>query len=238
MKIAVTYENGKIFQHFGHTEEFKIYTIQDKAIASSEVVSTNGSGHGALAGFLKGLGIDTLICGGIGKGAKDALNDVGITLYGGASGDADEAVSALLKDELEFNENVECSHHNDNGHEHSCGSHGCGSHGSKKYGGITEVTGENFSEEVKGCSDLVVIDFWAEWCGPCQMLSPIIDELSEEITDVKFCKINVDEQQDVAAKFDIYSIPTVIFIKNGEAVDKSIGFVQKEELFERIEKNK
>ena len=70
------------------------------------------------------------------------------------------------------------------------------------------------------------------------MLSPVIDELSEEITDVKFCKINVDEQQDIAAKFDIYSIPTVIFMKNGKAVDKSVGFVQKEELFERIEKNK
>ena len=235
MKIAVTYENGKIFQHFGHTEEFKIYTVESKDIISSEIVSSDGNGHGALAGFLKGLEVDTLICGGIGKGAKDALKDSGITLYGGVEGDADEAVSAFLNDELIFDENVECSHHNTHGHEHT---HNCKTHAYKKYEGITAITDENFSDEVSSCDDLVVVDFWAVWCGPCQMLSPVIDELSEEITDVKFCKVNVDEQQNIASKFNIISIPTVVFIKKGETIDKSIGFVQKEELFERIEKNK
>jgi len=238
MKVAVTYENGKIFQHFGHAEEFKIYTIENKEIVSSEVISTNGSGHGALAEFLKNLGADVLICGGIGKGAKDALKEAGIELYGGVDGDADEEVSDFLNDKLDYNANIECSHHHDHDHDHNCGSHSCGSHGEKKYSGITEVTDENFSDEISSCDDLVVIDFWAVWCGPCQMLSPIIDELSEEINDVKFCKINVDEQQDIAAKFNIVNIPTVVFIKNGKVLDTSVGFVQKEELFERIEKNK
>ena len=92
MKIAVTYENGTIFQHFGHTEQFKLYEVEDGNIRKEEVVDTNGSGHGALAGFLEGHQVDTLICGGIGGGARDALAAVGIRLYGGVTGDADQAV--------------------------------------------------------------------------------------------------------------------------------------------------
>ena len=88
MKIAVTYENGQIFQHFGHTEQFKLYEILDGKITHTEVVDTNGSGHGALAGFLMQHGVDTLICGGIGGGAQMALAEAGIRLYGGVSGDA------------------------------------------------------------------------------------------------------------------------------------------------------
>ena len=127
MKIAVTYENGLIFQHFGHTAVFKIYEIQGNEVVSSQVVDTNGSGHGALAGFLQQQGVDTLICGGIGGGAQMALRDAGIQLYGGVSGDADEAVQALLMGRLSYNPNVRCTHH-DHGHDHACGDHGCGSH--------------------------------------------------------------------------------------------------------------
>ena len=127
MKIAVTYENGEIFQHFGHTETFKIYDIADGKVVSAEVVDTNGSGHGALAGFLVAHGVDTLICGGIGGGAQNALAQAGIRLFGGVSGNADEAVNALLAGNLGYNPNVHCDHHD---HEagHSCGDHGCGSH--------------------------------------------------------------------------------------------------------------
>lgn len=127
MKIAVTYENGEIFQHFGHTEAFKIYDITDGKVVSAEVVDTNGSGHGALAGFLVAHGVDTLICGGIGGGAQNALAQAGIRLFGGVSGNADEAVNALLAGNLGYNPNVHCDHHD---HEagHSCGDHGCGSH--------------------------------------------------------------------------------------------------------------
>lgn len=127
MKIAVTYEQGQIFQHFGHTEKFKLYEVNDGVIASTQVVSTNGSGHGALAGFLAEHGVDTLICGGIGGGAQTALAQAGIRLYGGVSGEADAAVEALLAGKLDFDPNVRCDHHH---HEegHACGDHGCGSH--------------------------------------------------------------------------------------------------------------
>jgi predicted Fe-Mo cluster-binding NifX family protein len=130
MKIAVTYENGQIFQHFGHTEQFKLYTVEDGKIVSSEVIDTNGSGHGALAGLLAEQNVDTLICGGIGGGAQMALASAGIKLFGGVSGSCDEAVNALLANRLIFIPEVKCDHH---GHEHSgeghsCGNHGCGSH--------------------------------------------------------------------------------------------------------------
>lgn len=129
MRIAVTYENGSIFQHFGHTEQFKLYDVQEGKIVSSQVVDTNGSGHGALAGVLNALGVDALICGGIGGGARTALEAAGIKLYGGVSGQADDAVQALLSGQLEFNPDVMCSHHEQHhSGEHHCGEHGCGEH--------------------------------------------------------------------------------------------------------------
>ena len=127
MKIAVTYENEQVFQHFGHTPAFKIYTVENGKILDEQVVPTAGSGHGALAGFLEGLGVNALICGGIGGGARFALQDVDIEIYGGVRGDADEAVQAFVDGQLTFNPNACCSHHH---HEegHSCGHHGCGHH--------------------------------------------------------------------------------------------------------------
>ena len=128
MKIAVTYENGEIFQHFGHSEQFKVYQVEDGKVVSAQVMGTNGSGHGALAGLLQTIGVDTLICGGIGGGAQMALADAGIRLYGGVSGSADEAVNALLSGSLAYNPDVRCSHHDHEhgGEGHSCGNQGCG----------------------------------------------------------------------------------------------------------------
>ena len=129
MRIAVTYENGQIFQHFGRTEQFKVYDVQDGTVVSSEVVGANGSGHGALAGVLTALKADALICGGIGGGAQAALAAAGIRLYGGVSGEADRAVQALLKGELNFDSEVRCEHHDHHhGAEHTCGERGCGAH--------------------------------------------------------------------------------------------------------------
>lgn len=127
MKIAVTYQDGEIFQHFGHTEQFKVYDVEEGKIVKSEVVDSNGNGHGALAGFLSDLGIDVLICGGIGGGAQAALAEAGIRIYGGVSGDADAAAHAYVEGKLDYDPDVRCSHHE---HEegHSCGTHGCGSH--------------------------------------------------------------------------------------------------------------
>ena len=128
MKIAVTYENGRVFQHFGHTEQFKIYQVEDGKVTASQVVETAGSGHGALAGFLRDQGVDTLICGGIGGGAKTALAQAGIQLYGGVSGNTDQAVEDLLAGKLVFQPDILCSHRGENHHHegHSCGEHGCG----------------------------------------------------------------------------------------------------------------
>lgn len=120
MKIAVTYENGQIFQHFGHTECFKVYNVEDGRVAASQLVDTEGQGHGALAGMLRTLGVDTLICGGIGGGARSALDAAGIRLFGGVSGSADEAVDALLQGKLAYDPEVRCNHH---GEGHHCGHH-------------------------------------------------------------------------------------------------------------------
>lgn len=134
MRIAVTYENGAVFQHFGHTEEFKIYDIENGKILKSEIVDTQGQGHGALADFLSSAKVDALICGGIGGGAQQALKNAAIELYGGVRGMADDAVEALLDGKLVPIENPTCAGH-DHGHGegHSCGNHGeghsCGNHG-------------------------------------------------------------------------------------------------------------
>ena len=128
MRIAVTYENGEIFQHFGHTEQFKLYDVEEGKIVSDQVVDSNGSGHGALAGVLSALHVDALICGGIGGGAQTALAAAGIKLYGGVTGSADAAAEALAAGRLVFNPNVHCDHHEHHGDGHSCGEHGCGSH--------------------------------------------------------------------------------------------------------------
>lgn len=127
MIIAVTYANGQIFQHFGHTEMFKLYTVENNKVIGTDLLLSGGSGHGALAGVLSSNGVEVLICGGIGGGAKNALAEAGITLYGGVSGDADTVVEAFLNGKLSYNPNVMCSHHS---HEegHSCGEHNCGNH--------------------------------------------------------------------------------------------------------------
>ena len=130
MKIAVTYENGNVFQHFGQSEYFKIFDIEEGKVAHAVVVSTNGNGHGALAGFLKNHGVEKLICGGIGAGAKYALAEAGIEFFGGVSGNVDEQVESLLRGELKYNPGTECNHHGEHQHIHNCGGHdsGCGQH--------------------------------------------------------------------------------------------------------------
>ena len=128
MKIAVTYDNGNVFQHFGKTENVKVYEVEDNKVVSSEVIGSNGTGHGALAGLLAEQGIDVLICGGIGGGAQNALAQAGIRLFGGVSGSADDAVNALLAGNLGYDPDVHCNHHDHHEEGHNCGDHGCGSH--------------------------------------------------------------------------------------------------------------
>lgn len=132
MKIAVTYDNGNVFQHFGRTEQFKVYEVEDNKVVSSEVIGSGGTGHGALAGLLAGQDVDVLICGGIGGGAQAALAEAGVELCAGAEGNTDEAVKAYLRGEL-VSTGANCDHHHEEGHDcgghdegHSCGG-GCGS---------------------------------------------------------------------------------------------------------------
>ena len=148
MKIAVTYEGGSIFQHFGKTETFKMYEVEDGKITSMQIVHAGGAGHSALAGFLSEQSANVLICGGIGEGAQEALKEAGIKVISGAAGEVDAAVNAYLAGELE-SAGTNCDHHHEEGHsccgqheetateeasaeeEHSCGGHcsgcsGCG----------------------------------------------------------------------------------------------------------------
>ena len=132
MRIAVTYDEGAIFQHFGHTEQFKVYDVVNGKVIAAQIVDTNGQGHGALANFLFNGGVDVLICGGIGGGAINALANAGIDLYPGIDGSADMAVMQFLAGVLPKRTDVRCSHHDHaHGEDHDCGSHGhsCGSHG-------------------------------------------------------------------------------------------------------------
>ena len=130
MRIAVTYEDGNVFGHFGHTERFKLYTVENGKVTDSVVISAVGSGHGALAGFLHACRADAVICGGIGGGAVKALAEQGIAVYGGVVGDADEAVQNLISGRLVFASEACCNHHDCGDHDcgdHDCGSHSCGS---------------------------------------------------------------------------------------------------------------
>lgn len=143
MKIAVTYDKGNVFQHFGKTEYFKVYDVEDKKVVSSEVISSNGTGHGALAGLLADQSVDVLICGGIGGGAQAALAEAGVELCAGAQGDTDQAVESYLKGEL-ISTGANCDHHHEDGHScghheegHSCGGHCGGSCGSQSQPALT-----------------------------------------------------------------------------------------------------
>lgn len=129
MRIAVTYDNGEIFQHFGHTEQFKLYDVENGKIVGEQIIDASDSGHCALAGFLQAAKVDALICGGIGMGAQMALAEAGIKLYAGVQGPADVAANALAAEELVYDPNARCDHH-DHHHGEECGHHegGCGHH--------------------------------------------------------------------------------------------------------------
>ena len=131
MRIAVTYEDGAIFQHFGHTSQFKLYDVEEGRVTRAVVIDTNGSGHGALATFLTAFQVDKLICGGIGGGAINALAGAGIDLYPGIDGSADMAVMQLIHGVLPKRTDVRCNHHHHHAEDHDCGSHAhtCGDHG-------------------------------------------------------------------------------------------------------------
>ena len=128
MKIAIPYEAGQVFQHFGHSPAFMVYEVEAGKVVSSALLPTNGSGHGALAGLLAANKVNALVCGGIGGGARTALAAAGIAVYAGVTGSADAAAAALAAGSLTFDPDAVCAHHEHHGEGHDCGSHGhdCG----------------------------------------------------------------------------------------------------------------
>ncbi len=100
---------------------------------------------------------------------------------------------------------------------------------------MTVLTKENFKDEVESFDGLALIDLWAEWCGPCRMLAPVLDELEKEYPDVKFCKINVDDERELAMEFKVESIPMLAFVKNNTFLDFSVGYAPKQNIAALIE---
>ena len=127
MIIAVTCQDNEVFQHFGHTPAFAIFTAENNAITSEKLLECGDSGHGALASLLAAENVDVVICGGIGGGAINALKAANIKVIGGASGNVREAAEKYLAGSLKVRLNFFCNHHHDHGEGHTCGDHGCGS---------------------------------------------------------------------------------------------------------------
>ena len=132
MKIAVTYDNGEVFQHFGHTEQFKIYEIENDKVINEEIIDTNGTGHGLLGKLLISRGVNALICDGLGSGARNILEENTIKVYPGVVGNVDKVIEDYINDRLNYDENKKCDHH-EHEHEHNCESHDC----SKDKGGCS-----------------------------------------------------------------------------------------------------
>ncbi|MCR5755257.1 MAG: DUF134 domain-containing protein [Acetatifactor sp.] len=126
MRVAVAYDNGNVFGHFGRTEQFKVYDIEEEKVVDTQILGTNGEGCGALAGILNIAKVDTLICGGIGGGAQRALQEAGIAIYAGVNGSADDAVDALIAGTIDASSEANCDHHDhEHGEGHSCGHGSC-----------------------------------------------------------------------------------------------------------------
>jgi thioredoxin 1 len=102
---------------------------------------------------------------------------------------------------------------------------------------IVQVTGDNFQSEVLGSDKPVLVDFWAEWCGPCRMVAPVLDELADENDDIRIAKVNIDQQQALAVQYQVQSIPTFILFKNGEAADRMMGAMPKSSFEQFIQRN-
>lgn len=249
MKIAIPCENGQVMQHFGHTKEFTIYTIEDIKPIEKATVVFEDLDHERVAGGLKERGVDLIICGDIGPGARSAVENAHMLLISGVSGEADQAVDRFLDGSLEL-----MTGDNNSAGAGGCGA-GCGAGCSACGGGcggcgggfrepyvetrtftdIVTLTEENFQTEVLDDPGLIIIDFWAEWCQPCKMMAPVFAALNEEEDKVKFCKVNVDEQPNLASMFGIDSIPTLAVVQDRHTLTGMVGVHDKADIKAMLE---
>ena len=233
MKIAIPCENGEVMQHFGHAKEFAIYAIEDIKPIEKETVTFDEVDHETVARGLKSRGVDLIICGEIGAGARSAVENAHMLLISGVTGEADEAVDSFLEGRLELMTGES------NASAGGCGG-GCGEPyvETRTFSDIVTLTEENFEDEVLRDPGLIVIDFWAEWCQPCKMMAPIFDELNKEEDKVKFCKINVDEQPNLASMFGIDSIPTLAVVQDRHTLTGMVGVHEKADIKAMLEQCK
>ena len=236
MKIAIPCENGEVMQHFGHAKEFCIYTIEDIKPIEKETVVFDDTDHEKVARGLKAKGVELVICGSIGEGARSAVEDAHLLLVSGVSGRADEAVDSFLEGNLELmTGGASCAACG--GGCGSCG--GCGAHEpyveTRTFTEIVTLTEENFQSEVLDDPGLILIDFWAEWCQPCRMMAPVFAALNEEEDRVKFCKVNVDEQPKLASMFGIDSIPTLAVVQDRHTLTGMVGVHDKADIQAMLE---
>ncbi len=240
MKIAIPCENGEVMQHFGHAKEFCIYTIEDIKPIEKETVVFDDTDHEKVARGLKAKGVELVICGSIGEGARSAVEDAHLLLVSGVSGRADEAVDSFLEGNLELmTGGASCAACG--GGCGSCGGcgGGCGAHEpyveTRTFTEIVTLTEENFQSEVLDDPGLILIDFWAEWCQPCRMMAPVFAALNEEEERVKFCKVNVDEQPKLASMFGIDSIPTLAVVQDRHTLTGMVGVHDKADIQAMLE---
>ena len=228
MKIAMPYQDGVLLEHFGRAKEFIIYNVSDLDPVTSEVIAPEDLSHAAVARALKEHGVDVVLCGSIGEHARQAVEGEHMLIFSGITGAADDVLERFLQGNLEAADG-------DFAAGGGCG--GCGGGAEREpyaetrtFTDIVTLTRENFQTEVLDDPGLILIDFWAEWCQPCRMLAPAFEELNREEPQVKFCRVNVDEQGELAQMFGIESIPTLAVVQDRHTLTGSVGLRSKEEI--------
>jgi len=240
MKVALPYEDGMLLEHFGRAKEFKIYTITDLDPVTGEVIAPADLSHEAVARTLKEQGADVVLCGSIGEQARQAVEGEHMLVFSGITGAADDVLDRFLQGSLDVADGAGgcgggCSSGGCGG---GCGGcHGCGGGAEREpyvetrtFTDIVTLTSENFQSEVLDDPGLILIDFWAEWCQPCRMLAPVFEELNAEEPQVKFCRVNCDEQSELAQMFGVDSIPTLAVVQDRHTLTGSVGVRSKEEI--------
>lgn len=225
MKIAMPYQDGVLLEHFGRAKEFIIYNVSDLDPVTSEVIAPEDLSHAAVARVLKEHGVDVVLCGSIGEHARQAVEGEHMLVFSGITGAADDVLERFLQGNLEAVDGDFAAEG------------GCGGGAEREpyvetrtFTDIVTLTSENFQTEVLDDPGLILIDFWAEWCQPCRMLAPAFEELNREEPQVKFCRVNVDEQGELAQMFGIESIPTLAVVQDRHTLTGSVGLRSKEEI--------